>query len=1171
MVLLYPLTFVEGGCSISGPTFQDAFDQLERSCTSASITATSDKSSQQSLNWNATQTLSSLTISTSGPLKQLSLSVNNVTQITFQGVQFSSPQVTTSASSITILSSTFSNPSISFTVANYSLNIIDSSLDNAQSSSFNFFGCSALIARNSSITNWIITSRGQADLQNITFQSSSLIVSGDGATTVTNSSFSGTIPTAPGGLTPILGSQFSGSADVFIDANHTVIDSSRFDQCYTGGKYAVVNVRYNLNISDSFFLNSTGYYIVIGAIRVKNTLFSNNTVGSLGVMCEPSIRIFHLIDLFIDGGPMNIDHCQFRANKGPVRLNTTDNGSIYSGNTDSASGGAIFSLSDLTLTNCTFDDHVANNAPVISGVSLNVFLCTFSDNIGSFDLLKAVGESSYDYCTFTSNSLGIIRAPNSPVTIKNSIFNQTSAGKNNVIYSSDHTYLFNCTFQDTIMAQYIVNSDTADVVFSRFFNNEYSEAQIALFNGGFVTDSTFVTPLDNPGPAIQSSIGVLSITSSEFIDSSINIINGTVEVFLTSLNRMNLLDFPNPAATYFKTDNTTYFCNFATYGLARLDLRCAGTVYNISQYNCDAPKQSCVYTSTVGALPTASTSTTAVPSFTTSTPSTTRQPPLAPISDAQANQTIQQIPQNRSISAEAVYNVVSHLFSNQTSSNPISITAPSLSLTAYDTNRPTLNSTTKVQIQVGGVKIGSASEGAKATAGISLTLLRNLTAQRQEDGSSLPAFVVFMQYDYESGGFTGSVPGNLSAAVYGLTITDAYGQAVEVSDANEAISISMPTNITTADELMAVSCLYYGVQNNTWRPDDCTTQRNYTSFVITCLCNHLTNFTVGIPESVGDVGRTGVVGSVVLVAILIIIVFFIIKRKRAAAQVDMNEVPMETVDAKQFVTLEDKIGEGQHSTVYRALQSGTTHVAVKKSKMDVKLLRNELSLIKYLSHFNDNSGDTWILFELMECNLKSRLIKMNTSDELNISERYNIVLQIAKALSYLESAEIIHTRICARNVLMKVDTAKLCGFGRAMTNGKKSKNAAEGQSRRWDALEVVERGEYSFSSDIWSFGVLFWEVMNAGQIPYGHMSEQEVEEYVKGGSRLVSKGAEPHNAIMQRCWKEETKDRSTSREIVKELERYCITLHKSMSSSSRQATNDPQPHLAYSYSPHVNQ
>lgn len=45
---------------------------------------------------------------------------------------------------------------------------------------------------------------------------------------------------------------------------------------------------------------------------------------------------------------------------------------------------------------------------------------------------------------------------------------------------------------------------------------------------------------------------------------------------------------------------------------------------------------------------------------------------------------------------------------------------------------------------------------------------------------------------------------------------------------------------------------------------------------------------------------------------------------------------------------------------------------------------------------------------------------------------------------------------------------------------------------RWAAPEVITHGKYTSASDVWSFGILMWEVMSYGERPYWDMSEQEV-------------------------------------------------------------------------------
>ncbi|PRP75377.1 Src protein [Planoprotostelium fungivorum] len=566
-----------------------------------------------------------------------------------------------------------------------------------------------------------------------------------------------------------------------------------------------------------------------------------------------------------------------------------------------------------------------------------------------------------------------------------------------------------------------------------------------------------------------------------------------------------------------------------------------------------------------------SSSTSSVYSSTTSASSTTSPPSSSPISDSQAGQRMQVIAAtNKTVSADAVYSVMAQLFSNKTSSNPISITAPSLSLTAYDFTR----STTVVQIQT-----NSKDKTNGATAAISLSLLNALSSDRASSGQPAPAVIVFMQFRYHSGGFAAAAPSNLSAGVYGYPIV-------------------MPTeNIRSIDELMAVGCLFYNETIDSWRNDGCDTERNVTSFEVTCLCDHLTNFTVGsppiasgtvvdglnsksaspsptftIPIIIGDLFLdhttcidivSGIVAGVIVLAVV----------------VEMNEISLDTVDATTFVTLGEKLGEGRYSIVYRGLQSGITHVAVKKMSRegDKRRIHNEVSVLKslhhpnvvqYLSHYNDHGGDVWILFELMEHNLSDVLHVMSGQIDLSPRDLYNIMLQIARALSYLESAGIIHTNLSAKNVLIKGEIAKLSGFGDAV----RTKSKEETERLEEDAPEVISRREYSFASDIWSFGVLFWEVMNDGQIPYNRMGDQEMRDYVMNGGRLVSKGEEPHVLIMQRCWNEDPKERIASKDIVDELQMHCPDRSWSKRFINKKSQLDlklAESDNIYHYSPHT--
>merc|ERR1711937_547004 len=56
---------------------------------------------------------------------------------------------------------------------------------------------------------------------------------------------------------------------------------------------------------------------------------------------------------------------------------------------------------------------------------------------------------------------------------------------------------------------------------------------------------------------------------------------------------------------------------------------------------------------------------------------------------------------------------------------------------------------------------------------------------------------------------------------------------------------------------------------------------------------------------------------------------------------------------------------------------------------------------------------------------------------------------------------------------------------------------------RWVALEALETGVFSQASDVWAFGVLVWEVLSYGVLPYAEVANIDVQKRVKGGLRLT--------------------------------------------------------------------
>ena len=92
---------------------------------------------------------------------------------------------------------------------------------------------------------------------------------------------------------------------------------------------------------------------------------------------------------------------------------------------------------------------------------------------------------------------------------------------------------------------------------------------------------------------------------------------------------------------------------------------------------------------------------------------------------------------------------------------------------------------------------------------------------------------------------------------------------------------------------------------------------------------------------------------------------------------------------------------------------------------------------------------------------------------------------------------------------------------------------------RWMALESLQRRQYSKKSDVWSYGVLKYEIWSLGFMPYHNIyDDNEVSRAVIGGERLPrpDKCPEQMYAIMESCWRSAPKDRPSMSDVQTRLQ-----------------------------------
>ncbi|KAH8877621.1 Insulin-like receptor [Schistosoma japonicum] len=156
----------------------------------------------------------------------------------------------------------------------------------------------------------------------------------------------------------------------------------------------------------------------------------------------------------------------------------------------------------------------------------------------------------------------------------------------------------------------------------------------------------------------------------------------------------------------------------------------------------------------------------------------------------------------------------------------------------------------------------------------------------------------------------------------------------------------------------------------------------------------------------------------------------------------------------------------------------------------------------------------------------------------------NWAIQLAIGMSYLSELCIIHRDLAARNCLVNsVLTVKIADFGLARLVSNQEYYRKIGQARlpvRWMAPESLSSAYFTSKSDVWSYGVVLWEIATFASLPYPGLSHEEVMKYVCEGGHLTLPDCSTKLPIilltlMNMCWEFEPAKRPTFSEILFKL------------------------------------
>lgn len=267
--------------------------------------------------------------------------------------------------------------------------------------------------------------------------------------------------------------------------------------------------------------------------------------------------------------------------------------------------------------------------------------------------------------------------------------------------------------------------------------------------------------------------------------------------------------------------------------------------------------------------------------------------------------------------------------------------------------------------------------------------------------------------------------------------------------------------------------------------------------------------------------------------------------------VDSWEVPRDKVE------ILCELGMGNFGMVYRGRLNDDMYVAIKTisntcNQREKNEFLNEASVMKNFSTFHivrllgvvSIGNPPYVVMELMENgDLKTYLRRIRDTQMVpNASRIMRMAAEIADGMAYLESKKFVHRDLAARNCMVSKDlVCKIGDFGMArdIYETEYYKIGKKGLLPiRWMAPESLSDGVFTSDSDIWSFGVVLFEILTLAEIPYQGLSNEEVLHHVlhKGLLNVPRNCPETVQKVMEKCFKWRPNDRPTFMEIIADLE-----------------------------------
>ncbi|CAH2066363.1 unnamed protein product, partial [Iphiclides podalirius] len=279
---------------------------------------------------------------------------------------------------------------------------------------------------------------------------------------------------------------------------------------------------------------------------------------------------------------------------------------------------------------------------------------------------------------------------------------------------------------------------------------------------------------------------------------------------------------------------------------------------------------------------------------------------------------------------------------------------------------------------------------------------------------------------------------------------------------------------------------------------------------------------------------------------------------------DDNEPQVPLLDRKALTFLEE-VGEGCFGKVHKGVlrtNNGEQVVAIKVLKESTGRCAEEdfvreVSIMSAFRHPNiltlvgvvyrdDISASPWMVFEYMEWGDLAGVLRGSrgggrAGPTLDKPALLHVALQVALGMQYLAARRFVHRDLAARNCLVGAHLAvKIADFGMSRdvyTCDYYKMGGERPMPVRWMSPESIVYARFTHESDVWSYGVVLWEIYSRGKQPfYGHNND-EATKLILNGIVLVPPEDCPIFAceLMRACWEEDPRNRIGFDEICRKL------------------------------------